>query len=267
MPSLYDRLTGAEVVELSHVMRAGMPQYPTQVPFQLLLARRHGDNVRADGGSAASELLMFGGHSGTHIDAVGHFSSDGQLYGGHDAELNQGPDGLRRGGVDELGPQIRRGVVLDVARVHGLECLPAAYEVTTSDILAAQQLAGVQIRPGDAVLIRTGWSAHWSDPETFVGQRDGTPGPGPAAAQLLADAEVGLVGSDTLAFEVRRPAVEPLVVHRMLLAETGIPIVECLDLEQLAASRPAEFTLLLLPLRLAGGTASPVRPVALLERS
>jgi kynurenine formamidase len=263
---LHERIAGAEVIDLSHVMRAGMPQYPTQTPFQLLLARRHGDNVRADGSSAASEVLVFGGHSGTHVDALGHFSSGGMLYGGHEALAHQGPDGLKRGGVDELGPQLRRGVLLDVAGLHGVDHLPAGYEVTADDVAGAQDAAGTRIRPGDAVLVRTGWSAHWDDPQAYLGQQDGTPGPGADAAQLLIDAGAALVGSDTLAFEVRGPGREALVVHRMLLAEAGIPIIECLDLAELARRGPTEFTLLLLPLRLAGATASPVRPVALLER-
>jgi kynurenine formamidase len=262
---LHERLRRATVIELSHVMQAGMPQYGTQSPFQLLLARRHGDTTRSDGTSSASELLSFGGHSGTHIDALGHFSAAGKLHGGHDAFSNQGPNGLKCAGVDELAPQLCRGILLDVARLHATAHLPPAYEVTVNDLVKAQDAANVTIRPGDAVLLHTGWSTHWHDPQTYVSQAEGTPGPGAAAAQWLIDSGANLVGGDTITFEVRGPGHDTFVVHRMLLVEAGIPIVECMNLAELAALGVAEFTLVLLPLRIAGGTASPVRPVALLD--
>jgi len=246
-------------------MQAGMPQYSTQAPFELHLARQHGDRVRSDGTSTASDVLSFGGHSGTHIDALGHFSLDGRLHDGSLVADVQRPGGLLRGGIDELGPQFRRALLLDVAAARAVSCLDAGYEVTRADLLAAAERAGVMPARGDAVLVRTGWTKHWPDSVAYAGERDGTPGPGADAVDWLVECGVALVGGDTLTFEVRGPGHELFVGHRKLLVEAGVPIIECLDLEELASLAPAYFTVAVLPLRLTGATASPVRPVALLE--
>ena len=59
-----------------------MPVSPNHPAFEMAMIRRHGDVVRPDGGSAANEMIVLGGHVGTHIDAVGHVSHDGLLHGG-----------------------------------------------------------------------------------------------------------------------------------------------------------------------------------------
>jgi kynurenine formamidase len=67
-------------------------------------------------------------------------------------------------------------------------------------------------------------------------------------------------GSDTVAFEKVPDPAMPVHVH--LLVECGIHIIECLNLEELAAARMYEFLFLALPLKIRGATASPIRPVA-----
>ena len=56
-------------------------------------------------------------------------------------------------------------------------------------------------------------------------------------------------------------------VHIHLLVEKGIHIIECLDLEELARDRVKEFLFVALPLKMPGGTGSPIRPVALIDSS
>jgi kynurenine formamidase len=63
---------GVRIFDLGRPMEVGMPQSPNHPQFRIALARRHGDSVRADGGSAANELIVTGGHVGTHIDALSH---------------------------------------------------------------------------------------------------------------------------------------------------------------------------------------------------
>jgi kynurenine formamidase len=74
---------------------------------------------------------------------------------------------------------------------------------------------------------------------------------------------VAAVGSDTAVFE-KGPVTEAAPVHRLMLIERRIPIIENLDLEALAAAAGDPFLFLALPLRVRGATASPLRPVALL---
>ena len=261
------QLTRARVIDLAHPLERGMPVSPNHPAFEMAMMRRHGDVVRPDGGSAANEMITIGGHVGTHIDALGHVSQDGLLHGGVEASGVQTNRGLGALGIDTVEPIVGRGVLLDVAAHHGIECLPAAYEITVEDLEAAEQAGGVEVEEGDSVLIRTGWAAHWRDPDLFRGQIDGAPGPGAAAGRWLADRRVRLVGGETIAFEVIRPGAghATLPVHRILLVEAGIHIVETMNLTELAATGSAEFVLVVAPLKIVGGTGSPIRPIALID--
>ena len=248
-------------------MQRGMPVSPNHPAFEIAMMRRHGDMVRPDGGSAANEMITLGGHVGTHIDALGHVSQDGMLHGGVAAAEVQSNRGLAALGIDTVEPIVGRGVLLDAAAALAVQCLPPAYEITVGDLEAAERAAGVEVREGDSVLIRTGWAMHWGDPDIFRGQIDGAPGPGAAAGRWLADRRVRLVGGETIAFEVIRPGAghATLPVHRILLVEAGIHIIETMDLTELAVAGPAEFVLVVAPLKIVGGTGSPVRPIALVH--
>ena len=215
------RIADARVIDLAHPLERGMPVSPNHPAFEIAMMRRHGDMVRPDGGSAANEMITLGGHVGTHIDALGHVSHDGLLHGGVEASEVQSNRGLGALGIDTVEPIVGRGVLLDVAAVHRVDCLPPAYEVTVEDLEAAEKAGGAGIRPDDSVLIRTGWARHWTDPDMFRGQIDGAPGPGAGAGRWLADRGVRLVGGETIAFEVIRPGAghATLPVHRILLVE------------------------------------------------
>ncbi len=81
---------GLRIVELGQPLFTGMPCSPNHPGFRMTLVRRHGDMVRPDGGSAANEIIITGGHVGTHIDALSHVSHDGRLHGGVDAARGAG---------------------------------------------------------------------------------------------------------------------------------------------------------------------------------
>lgn len=258
-------LAGATVVDLAQPMFRGMPQSPNHPPFQMALQRRHGDYVRADGGSAANEIIVTGGHVGTHVDALAHVSHDGGLYGGVDAASVQSHEGFRELGIDAFPPYVGRAVVLDVARTQGVDVLPAGYGVTADDLQAAADRAGVEVAAGDAVLIGTGWSRRWDDREAFVGAEDGVPGLDPGAAQWCIDRGVRIAGGETIAFEqIKAGAGHALLpVHRMFLVDHGINIVETMNLAPLLDLDVAECLLVLAPLNVRGATGGPVRPLAL----
>src|SRR5581483_893123 len=113
----YSRLLeGAQVYDLSHSWFAGMPMSPAHPPYSFSLVRRHGDVPRDDGVCTANELIVMCGHSGTHLDALGHASRDGLLAGGlAAAEVQRGGRGLKQLGIGTVGPIVSRGLLLDVA--------------------------------------------------------------------------------------------------------------------------------------------------------
>lgn len=263
----WESLAAARVVDLSHTWERGMPVSPNHPAYQMALVRRHGDLVRADGSSAANELIVMGGHVGTHVDALCHVSFQGRLHGDVEAGPLQSQLGFSRLGIDEVNPFLGRGVLLDVAAVHGVETLEPGYEVTVDDLEQAEKQAGVTVREDDAVLVRSGWSRHWSDAELFLGQTGGAPGPGEEAAAWLAERRIKVTGAETVAYEAIRPGSGHgvLPVHRLLLVEEGIHIIEAMNLADLAAAGTYEFGFVGVPLKLRGATGSPLRPLALVD--
>ncbi len=255
---------GVRVVELGQPFFTGMPCSPNHPGFRMSLIRRHGDMVRPDGGSAANEIIVTGGHVGTHVDALSHVSHDGELHGGVDAARAQTGGRFSELGAEHTPALLTRGVLLDVATTKDVDVLPAGYGVTPADLAAAADRIGVRLRRGDVALVRTGWARNFDDAATYLGQADGVPGPTAEAAQWLAAAGVVATGADTTAYE-QIPAGaghRVLPAHRVLLVEHGIHIIEHLDLELAATEGLTEFVFVLAPLRIVGGTGSPVRPFA-----
>jgi kynurenine formamidase len=267
-PLLAAVLAGTQVFDLAQPLHPKVPHSPNQPGFQYALIRRHGDMVRTDGGSAANELLVTGGHTGTHVDALAHVSHAGLLHGGVEAATVQGSQGFSEHGIDTLEPVIARGVLLDLPGLQGVPRLAPGQPITADDLAAAAAYGGVEVSTGDAVLVRTGWAQLWDDPTAFISADGGVPGPTEAAATWLADRGARITGSDTTAYEQitaeRGHALLP--AHRVLLVERGIPIVEMLNLERLAAAGVREFAFVLAPLPIVGATGSPVRPLAVTSR-
>jgi kynurenine formamidase len=260
--------SGVRVVDLAQSLENGIPCSPNHPGFKLAMLRRHGDAVRADDTSAANELIVTGGHVGTHIDALGHFSAHGKLFGAVDAAEAQRGGRLATRGVDELAPIVAPGVLIDVAAARGTDVVPAGDAVTPEDLEAALAAEGIALEPGAVALVRTGWARNWSDPIAFIGHDSGVPGPNEPAARWLLERGVVAVGSDTTAFEHVPPGQGHalLPVHRLLLVEHGVPIIEMLNLEQLAELRIYRFCVIVSPLRIVGGTGSPCRPLAVCSR-
>jgi kynurenine formamidase len=254
--------SSARVLDLAQPWFVGMPHHPSHPPFLFSLNKKHGDYVGPGGVSSASESLALGGHVGTHLDALCHFSCGGELHGGRRAENIQSyGGGLGALTVDTVAPILRRGVLLDIAGMQGNQPLPADFLVTPEllDRIVAEQ--GVSIEAGDVVLLRTGWAQFWDDAPRFISEVHG-PGPSLAGAKWLSSRRVFAGGSDTVAFErVPDPAM-PVHVH--LLVESGIHIIECLNLEALAAEKIYEFLFVGSPLKIRGGTGSPMRPFAVI---
>ena len=250
------RLAGqARVYDLSQPYFTGMPHHPSHPPFLYSLTKKHGDFVAPGEVSSASESIALGGHVGTHIDALCHFSCGGKLHDGSTAaEVQSYGGGIERMPVNTIAPIFRRGVLIDLA-ADG----PLAEDFTiTPELLAAK--SRVEIAAGDVVLLRTGWAQYWSDPAKYIREVRG-PGPGLAGAEWLSSHGIFAAGSDTIAFEKVPAPSMPVHVH--LLVKKGIHIIEALDLEQLAHDGVAEFLFVAAPLKIRGGTGSPVRALAL----
>ena len=158
--------------------------------------------------------------------------------------------GLSEHGVDSIDPIFRRGVLLDVAASEGLDVLPSDFVVDADCLERAAERAGVEVRPGDVVLVRTGWALDWGEPRRFINDLS-CPGINREAAGWLSTRGVFAGGSDATAFEFMPAQSMPVHVHR--LVESGVHIIEAPNLEALAASSVAELLF----------AAAPLPPVAL----
>src|SRR5258705_10456717 len=115
----------AKIYDLAHTYRIGMPHHPVHPPSLFGRVKAHGEYMRGDVSSAA-EAIALGGHVGTHIDALCHFSKAGKVYGG--AEIVQSyAGGVGQLSIDTVGPIVRRGVLLDVAGYRGGVAVPAGF--------------------------------------------------------------------------------------------------------------------------------------------
>lgn len=260
MNALFDLVAGAKVYDLAQPYFVGMPHHPVHPPFLYSLVKQHGEYVGSTGNSSASDAVALGTHVGTHIDALCHFSCGGLLHGGTDvAAVQSYTGGLQKYSIDTVPPILRRGVLLDIAGMLDKGPLPEDFVITPEHLERTAATHGAEIRPGDAVLLRTGWAVYFEDARKFISEVKG-PGPTVAGAQWLSRHGIFAVGSDTVAFEKVPDPTMPVHVH--LLVEKGIHIIECLNLEQLAAEKMYEFLFVALPLKIRGATGSPVRPVA-----
>lgn len=253
------------VIDLAQPVHPGVPHSPNHPGYRHALLRRHGDAVRIDGTSGANDIITLGTHTATHMDALAHISHDGLLHGGAVAAEEQTGGVFRSHGVHTIEPVVAPGVLIDIPRLLGVDRLRPGQRVTAAELEAAAP----DVCEGAALLVRTGWAQLWESPAKFLSHDGGVPGPDEGACQWLAAHRPRVVGSDTTAFEWI-PAGDGharLPGHRVLLVEGGVPIMEMLDLEALAAEGPRAFTVVAAPLRLVGATGSPLRPLAIIEGS
>jgi kynurenine formamidase len=245
-------LLSARVYDLEQPRYAGAPVFPAHEPGLLVhLHRRHERDV-AELRTSASALLVMTEHSGTHMDALCHQAFDGRLNGGLEVTPRvQTSVGFTALGIDTVEPIVRRGVLLDVAGV---------FAVGPSDLERAA--AGVELRPGDVVLVRLGSGALWADREAYL-RAGGVTADG---SRWLAARRPFAVGADNIAWDIpddHDPDLGSLPGHTILIVQEGIHIIESLFLEELAHDGVREFGFICLPLKVRGGTGSPVRPIAL----
>lgn len=258
------RLMQARVFDLSQTIHPSMPQLPGLPRFAHALVRRHGDAYRAEGYSAAQDLIVTLSHAGTHIDALGHVSVHGRLYGDLDAaEVQGGTVGLSELGIENVAPIVRRGILLDVAGLLGVPALEPAFGIGGDLLERARGAAGVEVHPGDVTLVRTGWGRYWDEPDRYANVAGGLPGVDADGASWIADRRPFATGADCLMYERFDPAANRLPVHSELIAGAGIHLIENMNLESLAAAGVHEFAFIALPLRVVGATGSQIRPIAL----
>jgi kynurenine formamidase len=206
------------------------------------------------------------GQVGTQFDGLGHigvnYHNDNVFYNGFKLSEFGDAYGLKKLGIENVGPVFTRGLLLDIAALKGVPRLEAGHVIRDADLQEALQRAGLTIHAGDVVLVRTGHGQLWMQDNEQFGA--GEPGLGMQAARWLSQQQVVIVGSDNWAIEAvpHEDDERPFSVHQWLLVRHGIYLLENLDLEELSRERVYEFAFVFAPLRLKGATGSPGNPIA-----
>ncbi len=261
--SLIEALGAARIFDLEQPRYAGAPTHPAHAPgFNYFMHRQHAVGVpEGSPRTSASGIVVMPEHSGTHIDALSHQAENLVLHGGVRTDSGvQTSTGFKVLGIETMPPLVGRGVLLDVA---GKQRLAPDRLISAEELQAAAREADVEVREGDVVLVRTGFGAIWDKPAEYL-RAAGVSGGG---SRWLAGLKVMAVGADNMAFDTvdgfDKELGCTLPGHLLLLVRAGIPIIENLNLEELAAAGVHEFAFICLPLKMRGVTGSPVRPLAL----
>lgn len=239
-------------------VEAAAPRTAARLPTIRATRRQPGTKGRTVG----DDYVTFNTHGATHVDSLAHVWWDGRLYNGYDAEEHVTSwTGATRNGIETMGGFATRGVLLDVAAHFGVPHLEPGRRISAADLEATARAQGVQVRSGDALLVRTGWIRVW-DEDRAAYLRD-TPGLGEdGMLEFLHRHQVAAVGADNVAVEAWDPGVV-IPLHTPLIRGFGMVLLELLDLEALAAGRVHEFLFVAAPLRITGALGSPLNPLAL----
>jgi kynurenine formamidase len=257
-----DLIKQGKVYQLGRVYETGMPQFGTR-HYSLRIPQAF--KIAGSNNAVYHDELISGelGQIGTQFDGLGHLGIGDLFYNGNKRADFAQAEGLTKLGIENVGPIVTRGVLIDVARFKGVPQLGATYEVTAADLRGALKREGIEIRAGDVVLIHTGWGSLWMKDNAKYGAS--CPGIGVAAAQFLADEEIVVAGADNWSVEVNPNPNANLAapVHQLLLTRNGIYLHENLNTEELARDNVYEFAYFFSPLRLKGATGSPGNPIAI----
>tara|TARA_B100000780_G_scaffold219071_2_gene158187 strand:+ start:46 stop:618 length:573 start_codon:yes stop_codon:yes gene_type:complete len=159
-----------------------------------------------------------------------------------------------------------RGVLIDMAAYKGKQWLELSTPITDADLDAWERDTGIVIQSGDVVLVRTGrWARRESlGPWNVAAESAGLHA---SAAAWFKAKDIAMIGSD-VALDVFPSGVEVYThpVHLIFLVAMGTPIFDNLDLEAVAQEAQLqnrwEFLFTSAPLKIEGGTGSPLNPIA-----
>ncbi len=277
------RVAAAALARTGRVFSLSIPldEHGPQPPFERRVNTRHvmletGADVRAgvqrnqvDGWGFADDMVTMALQGATQWDSLAHQFYDYKMYNDRDCGLVSA-SGAAKNGIAVLADRlVGRGVLLDVARRKGVDCLPLDYRITPEDLDATLAAERIALTSGDIVLIRTGnlgrarmaggWSRYTYDDE---------PGPGLESLPWFAEHQVAATATDTWAFEVL-PSGSSIgfPIHAVAIVHMGLLLGEIFDLDALAADCAAdgiyEFLFSGPPLPFTGAVGSPVNPLAI----
>jgi len=231
-----------------------LPAEPSEVPGLSFAADQITMNVHGDVDS--------------HIDALCHVSYDGTLYNGVAASVVTSRGAAELSIDDVRDGIVGRGVLLDIPRLRGIPWLEPGEQVTAAELAAAEEAQQVHVGPGDLLFVRVGHRRRRDElgPWDVARSRAGLH---PGACEYLAERQVAVLGSDSNS-DAAPSIVDGVAfpVHVLAINALGVHLLDYLQFDDLVPACEAaarwSFLCVIAPLRLPGGTGSPVNPIAVL---
>jgi kynurenine formamidase len=208
--------------------------------------------------------IAFHGMASSHIDALCHVFAEGRMYNGHPATDVKSTGARRNTIMCAKDGVVSRGVLLDIPRAQKVDFVDPDHMVTIAELEAAEQALGVRVGKGDILLVRLGRDARRKTHDDQV-----VPGLDPRCVAWLHEREVAILGGDGVHDPIPSGVVHrdwAMPIHMLGLVAMGLHLLDNLDLEPCAATCADlgrwSFQLVLAPLRIEGGTGSPLNPIA-----
>jgi kynurenine formamidase len=247
--------TQGRVYNLGIPIRRDTPVAGNRLPPLHLMSTDGGDFAARGLGDlgSADDYVVMNTHAATHVDALSHMWYGGELYNGFPfTEVRS--SGAARCGVEKIGGLVTRGHLLDFVNRRCSE--PG--EIGPADVESYLEESGQIVRPGDAMLFRTGWiEAHRHGRVEEGSFNVVSPDLGP----WLARHDVALIGADNEAVERAATPGDYPPLHLLLLRDLGTYIVELLDLSEPAADGVKTGLFVIAPLPISRGIGSPINPL------
>ncbi|MCP5029612.1 MAG: cyclase family protein [Actinomycetia bacterium] len=214
--------------------------------------------------------VAFHGMATSHIDALCHVFVDQQMYNGFPASEVKSTGALR-GSVMAGGDGIvGRGVLLDIPRLRGVDYLEPGSPIMVDELAAAEAAQGVGVGQGDILLVGTGRDTRRSEMGAWHPFTEGMAGLHPECIPWLHDRSIAVLGCDGVSDVLpgQHPPGWAMPIHQCVLVAMGVHLLDNLRLDRLAEAcarhQKWSFQLAVAPLRVHGGTGSPVNPIAVL---
>jgi len=211
--------------------------------------------------------VSYHGYAHSHMDSLCHMAQDGVMYNGFTRANDVSEAGCGKLAIlDAKQGILTKGVLMDIARLKGVEYLEPGTPIYVEDLEAWERQAGVRVEPGDILLVRAGRWARRAEVGPWATGREAA-GLHASVGPWLKERDVAMIGSD-YTNDVLPSGVDGVTqpIHQLVLIAMGVRIFDNLDLEAVAeeAARQNrwEFMLSAAPLAVVGGTGSPLNPIA-----
>jgi kynurenine formamidase len=234
-------------------------------PANPLPARHRMHYYGADAISCGDSLdITIHGMATTHLDAVGHESFDHQLYNGRSVKESVLASGLHWANIMVQREGIfARGVLLDVCAARDLAWLEPGDRITDADLVAAEALAGTEVRSGDVVVVHSGFDRALKAGQPAVSSSRA--GLGPECLAWLHDRQAAVFAGDCIEQLPSPYPRVPFPLHQVGLAAMGLVLLDSVMADQLVdlcrAIGRQTFLFTAAPLLIPNGTGSPVNPI------